>query len=524
MRDKVTPSALSDDSEFVRRIHLDLVGRIPTKDEVQHFLADRDPQKRSKLIDQLLASGEFAKHWRENLNSHFMGSPAFSGDGEWRKWLEDSLKQNKKWDVMAREILAANSPGASQFLLSRFAQGDSGLDTATRDVSRYFFGVDIQCSRCHKHPEVEQWKQEYYWGMAAYFNRSYLLPVKGKNFLAERSRGEVEYTTKAKKVTTIGPMFLTGEKVNEPPLPPKPAAKPNADKAKPVVAAAPAMPMDDPAEYLVPPETEKEKTRVPVPKFSRRMKLIEMAVNGKNPYFKRAAVNYVWQQLLGRGLVEPIDQMHEGNPPSHPELLDFLADDFVAHQFDLRHVIRVIANSRVYQLSSRSPASSSRPAEQTFAVAAIRPMTMHQLGMSLLVATGYQDELKAKADAATRADAGLLRAKMESQYAGTLQTLVKNLDTGETFQPGVREALFEANGPAFAEFVAKGGLAKRLAGIKDDGALIQQAFVSVLSRSPSPEEAARLQDYLKMRGNRRAAACEQIVWALVTSSEFRFIH
>src|SRR5207244_10346711 len=204
------------------------------------------------------------------------------------------------------------------------------------------------------------------------------------------------------------------------------------------------------------------------------MKLIEMAVNAKNPYFKRAAVNYVWQQLLGRGLVEPIDQMHEANAPSHPELLDFLAEDFVAHQFDLRQVIRVIANSRVYQLSSRYPTSSPRPGEQTFAVAPIRPMTMHQLGMSLLVAAGYHDQLRAKADAATRADSGLLRSKLESQYAGTLQTLVKNLDSGsEMFQHGVREALFETNSPAFGDFVAKGGLASRLSGLKDVDEVMQ---------------------------------------------------
>src|SRR5439155_7386630 len=117
------------------------------------------------------------------------------------------------------------------------------------------------------------------------------------------------------------------------------------------------------------PESAEKELRVPVPKFSRRVKLIEMAIKGKDPYFKKAAVNYLWQQLLGRGLVEPIDQMHEGNPPSHPELLHFLADDFVIHQFDLRHVIRVITNSRVYQLSSRYPAGLPRPAEQPFAVA-----------------------------------------------------------------------------------------------------------------------------------------------------------
>jgi hypothetical protein len=524
-RANVQPAALSDDPEFARRVYLDLIGRIPSREEVQHFCDDRNQQKRSRLIDDLLAGGEFPRHWRENLNVLLMGSPAFAGNPQWRGWLEESLKRNKPWDAMAREVLQARGVkpeevGASLFLLDRLAQGPSGLDTVTRDVSRFFFGVDIQCARCHKHPEVDQWKQEAYWGMAAFFNRSYPLTVKGKLYVAERATGEVDYANKTGTTKTAQPRFLTGETVVEPSPAAKPAAAP---MPAPAVAKAPAAKTEDAAAYLVPPEEAKEKTRVPVPKFSRREQLIQTAINGRNPYFKRAFVNYVWSQLMGRGLVEPVDQMHDGNPPSHPDLLQTLANDFATHRFDLRYLIRCIANSRTYQLTSRSRADSPRPPDPSYACGAVRPLTLQQLLPSLLVAAGYQDSFQT--DPATRSNPGALRAKLEAQYQATLAALEKDLSSGTaTFQPGVREALFQANGAAFADFLNKGGLAARLAPIKDDTLLAQEAFWCILSRSPTPEEVNRLRVYLQARADRRPAACQQVVWALATSAEFRFNH
>jgi hypothetical protein len=512
------PTYRADNPEFVRRIYLDLIGRIPTHEETRRFLDGRQPDKRARLIEELLAGGEFALHWRENLHVWLTGELAFTGDAGWRAWLETALKQNRPWDDMVRTILRARpgkpeDAGAAHFLTSRLAQGPSGLDRATRDVSRLFFGVDIQCARCHKHPEVELWKQESYWGMAAFFNRSYPITVQGKVYLAERAAGDISYPRKGKP-QVARPQFLTGETLAEP------AAKPAAAPKSP--AAAPA---EDPADYLVAPETAAVKTRVPVPKFSRREQFIARAVNSKDPYFKRAIVNYVWAQLLGRGLVEPLDQMHDGNPASHPEVLAFLADDFVAHQFDLRHLIRGIVNSRTYQLASRYPADRPRPAEATYSYSSVRPLAAHQLAMSLLVATGYYEAFRAGADAKTRADAGLLRARWEAHARGMLAGLVKDLDAGsEPFQPGVREALFQANNAGFAGLVAKGSLVQRLAGIKDDAALVKEVFWCVLARAPTKEEMDRLGSYLRARSGRRAAACEQMVWALVTSAEFRFNH
>jgi hypothetical protein len=526
---KATPASLSEDSEFLRRLYLDLIGRIPTREEVLRFCNGRAPDKRAKVIDTLLAGGEFASHWRENLNGHLMGSAAFTGNPEWRAWLESALQKNRKWDDLARTVLLARADkpedaGAAPFLVTRLAQGPSGLDVVTRDVSRLFFGVDIQCARCHKHPEVNQWKQVSYWGMAAYFNRSYLIPIKGKMYVAEKATGEVTYPFKG-KVIPAKPRFLTGETLAEPARPVAPMPKPGPGKAA-QPGKPPAPVAEDPGLYRVAPEAGMVKMRVPIPKFSRREKFVELAVSGKNAFFKRAIVNYVWAQLLGRGLVEPLDQMHDGNPPSHPELLRFLADDFAAHQFDLRHLVRTIANSQTYQLSSRHPArGKQRPAEETYSYSLVRPLSAHQLANSLMVAAGYYDTLKAAADVRTRSDPALLRTRYEAQNLNTLASLAHNLDNGsEPFQPGIREALFQANSPEFAQLISRGGLAGRLVKMKDDNALIQEAYLSILSRQPSKEETERCRGYLQARSTRRAAASEQLVWALVSCSEFRFNH
>src|SRR5262249_45182000 len=186
------------------------------------------------------------------------------------------------------------------------------------------------------------------------------------------------------------------------------------------------------------------------PKFSRREKLVELAVNGKSRFFKRAAVNYVWAELLGRGGVEPIDQMHDGNPPSQPEGLDFLAEDFVAPRFDLRHLIRTITNSRTYQLSSRH-AGPTPPAEETFACATVRPLSSHQLALSLLVAAGYGSEVrgqksevrvqKSEVRRTVPPASSTVRARLEGGQAPLLNLIVLNLGgTGQPYQPGVREA------------------------------------------------------------------------------------
>jgi hypothetical protein len=518
-REKVQPAALCDDAEFVRRVYLDLIGRIPTRDEVVAFLGDTASDKRTKRIDALLAGGEFARHWRENLHVHLMGGLPFSGDPAWRAWLETALQQNRKWDEIARDVLRgrsvkADERGPAHFLASRLAQGETGFDAVTRDVSRIFFGVDIQCARCHKHPDVKQWKQESYWGMLAFYRRSYLVPIKGQQFLAEQATGDVEYVTKSNGKVVARPTFLGGERLVEPAPSVRPAGGPAAGNA--------AAPKENPADYIVPPEDGKEKTRVPVPRFSRRDKFVEGAVQADNPFFKRAIVNYVWAQMLGRGLVEPIDQMHDANPGSHPELLRRVADDFTEHRFDLRYLVRAIASSRTYQLSSRVAAGAAQPPDAAFACGLVRALSAQQLATALLIAAGYYEGLNV-AGGAVQPDPAALRARLETQQTANLTLLAGKLGGNGTAGAGVAEALFQANSREFAEFLARGGQTARLTAMADT-ALPDELFLRALSRHATAEEVGMVRQYLRARPGNRSAACEQLLWALVASSEFRFNH
>lgn len=502
---RLSPADLASDDEYVRRVYLDLIGRIPTPAELQAFFIDPRSDKRPALVDRLLDSPEFAIHWRDNVNYLLMGRAAVPP--AWKAWLERSFREDRGWDAMTREMLSARVDGPDpapslHFLASRFAQGETGLDQVTRDVSRVFFGVDIQCARCHTHPEVASWHQSTYWGISAFFGRSYPIQIKGKTFLAEKAAGEVDYFGADRNRHQASPLYLTGEKPQEAPTP-----------------------KDEPALYVVAPEEAKEKTRVPVPKYSRRARFVEMAVTPSDPYFKRAMVNWVWSQLMGRGLVEPIDQMHEGNPASHPELLASLSESFAFQGFRLKSLIRTIVTSRTYAQSSAWP-RDERPSPDLYAVAEVRPLSLWQLANSTMIAAGYWDQ--AAAPIPRRPDgtpAEPVRPKFEQAYGVQLAELRQRLDAGtDIFQAGVSQSLYLTNSSAFHRLLAQGGLAERVLTYTVDAELIRAAYRAVLSREPSPEENAEFRGYLRVRPERRLEAVRQIVWALITSSEFRFNH
>jgi hypothetical protein len=516
---RVPPAEPAPDSEFVRRLYLDLVGRAPTAAETERFCADPAPNKRAALADALLNGPEYPKQWRDNLNGLLMGRGALPMAPAWAEWLETALKEDRGWDGMARDLLLARPEkpeqnGALTFMDSRFAQGETGLDAVTRDVSRIFFGVDIQCARCHTHPEVASWQQQAYWGIAAFFGRSYRIQVKGANYLAEKADGEVQYFGTDKSQRPALPVFLTGEGALEPAAP-KPA----------VGMAAPAG--ENPELYAVAPEEAKEKTRVPVPKYSRRQRLVEIAINARDPFFKRAMVNWVWATLMGRGLVEPVDQMHAGNPPSHPALLDALAEEFARGGFSLKKLIRTLVTSQTYARGSAWKAAglAERPGPELYAVAAVRPLSVQQLANSVLVAAGYQEQAAAGPAGGPALDLGKVRAQLETQWAAQLAEIRRSLDSGtERYQPNVAQALYLANSRSFQQLLERGGLAARLAKLADDGEVVRQAYLSILSRPPDAAEASAFRAYLAQRKERRAVAVGQAVWALVTSAEFRFIH
>jgi hypothetical protein len=486
----VKPAPQVDDANLIRRLTLDLVGRIPTTAETQGFLASTEANKRVKLVERLLTSPGFARHQATEFDTMLMADTRASI----RDYLLRAFQENRPWDRIFRELLLPDEKDplgkkAAEFLKQRARD----IDKMTTQVSSIFFGVNISCAQCHDHPRVNDWKMDHYYGMKSFFARTF----NQKGTLVERDYVPVKFR-KDGKDHQAKLMFLTG-KVVEDPFAGKPEDKPNQQKGKP-----------------------KNKNGPPVvgpPKFSARTKLVELALQpDQRDFFARSIVNRLWHRFFGRGLVTPIDQMTSVNLPSHPDLLRWLARDLVEHKYDLRRVVRGLVLSRAYSRSSRWESGES-PKPELFAVAVVRALTPMQLATSLFVAT---------TDPVSLASGG--KPEMVEKRLEELENRARGYSRmfeqpHDDFQIGVSEALLFSNDERFQrEFLADGGdrLVGRLKQIKEPNKVIDLAVRSVLSRAPTGEEIKLLGDYLKRREDRPLEGYQQIVWALLTSSEFRF--
>ncbi|MBL8796258.1 MAG: DUF1553 domain-containing protein [Planctomycetia bacterium] len=319
----VPPSVLCSDSEFLRRASIDITGTLPTVAEAEKFLADTDPQKRAKLVDELLArpayASTFALKWGDILRNRRNGLVGVGGaqvrTTALHGWIHDSLEKNKPYDQFVREILTAKGDfsGAD-------AQPPVGWYNVLRtpqalvdDTAQAFLGTRIQCAQCHHHP-YEKWSQDDYWGLAAFFARVQLVNPNAKAPL----KGPAKADKSATRVVLAGEGEVTS-----------PHGK---NYVKPRLL--------DGAELTVPVEEDP------------RQKLVDWMVQPDNPFFARALANRYWAHFFGRGIVEMPDDMRVTNPPSNPELLDALAKGFVAQKFDLKQLIRTICTSKTYQLAS----------------------------------------------------------------------------------------------------------------------------------------------------------------------------
>lgn len=493
---EVKPAAQASDNEIIRRITLDLAGRIPTVAEAQAYVQSSDPKKREQLVDRLLGLPDFALHHRNELDQLLAGNDRM--EGSWRDYLLTACQENRPWDVMFREMMLSEegqtSPGALGYLKSRAKD----LDRMTGDTSSIFFGVDITCAKCHDHPLVSDWLQDHYFGLQSFFSRTYLTKA---NFVAESDEGDVKFKTTAGETKSAQLMFLTGTVVTEP-APPQ-----RTDEEK-----------KQRKEELA--KLDEQKQPHPAPQYSRRAALVDLALQpGERDFFARAAVNRVWHRLFGWGLVNPVDQMHSGNPPMHPELLEWLARDFIEHGYDLKRLIRGLVLSQAYSRSSVW-LEGERPDRDLFAVANVKPLTPRQLGVSLDLASRNQAAMPVAGDEKWK---DFITGR-ESR-AGRFTTWVEV--PNEDFQVSVTEALYFSNNAEIVnEFLstANDRLLSQLPGQEDREAALQAAAWNTLSRPFDAEELQLLKNYLAQREENLAAAWQQVLWALITSPEFRFNH
>ncbi|MCI0456277.1 MAG: DUF1549 and DUF1553 domain-containing protein [Gemmataceae bacterium] len=491
---KVNPAPAATDSALLRRLTLDLNGRIPTPAEMAEYTSSADPERKVKLVDQLMASPAFVRHqaseFAASLQSGGVGNRK-GPKGGLREYLQMAFGENRPWDQIFRELMLPddNDPkkrGASEYLRSRVKD----LDRLTIDVSSTFFGVNVSCAQCHDHPHVNDWKQDHFYGMKSFFVRTF----ESGQYLGERDFGAVKFIPNKGKEKLAQVMFLTGKVIDAPGLKevPKGARKPGGGKGG------------------APP---------PPPQFSLRAKLVELALEpGESDFFARAIVNRVWHRLFGRGLVMPLDQMHSANPPTHPDLLAWLARDLAEHKYDLSRLVRGLVLSNAYARGSRWEGGDA-PDERLFAVAQVRPLSPQPLATALRLAV---------ADPKTLPGAGPeLEQKVESveKAAGNLARLFPQ--PGDNFQVGASEAMLFANNEGLLKELladAPGSLVARLKQVADLEQRADLAVRSVLSRPARAEEARALADYMRQRSERSVEASQQVVWALLTSAEFRFNH
>jgi hypothetical protein len=526
------PAALATDAEFLRRVSLDLGGRIPTSAEARAFLDDSSPYKRERLIDRLLASPQYAWRMQEVFDVLLMErrDDAHVPSAQWRTFLRSAFAENRPYNQLVALILTADGTdprtrGAAKFTLDRQAEPN----LLTRDIGRMFLGRDLQCAQCHDHPLIDDYKQAHYYGLFAFLNRTSVFtgepigPV-----LAEKAEGDVTFTSvfKKKLMHKTGPRLLDGPAVDEPVL-------------------------TNGVEYLLAPAKD-NKVR-PIPRFSRRAELAPRLTSGLVPEFNRNIVNRLWALLMGRGLVHPLDMHHSENPPSQPELLDLLAREFVAGGFDIKAFLRELALTQAYQRSSEPPPGSS-PSDASatvpaLAVAALKPLTPEQLAWSLMQGLGLAESERRQAEkgldghdprmrAIFQADAKRqrLRALMieeavHERLKGGVAPFVRQFGAAagqpqDAAEPTVHQALFLSNGQPVQSWLTPTGsnLIGRLAAMPDPGAATEELYLSLYSRRPTEEERTEVAGYLADRGKDRAAAWQELAWAILASTEFRFNH
>lgn len=508
-------SPVCSDSEFVRRVYLDLTGRIPTVDQTRAFLNDDSAEKRTVLVDQLLSSPEYARHLSQRLDVMLMERlrKKYINVTDWEEYLRESVAENKPLDQLVREIMSADGADPKQQAAARFYLArDGDVNELTRDISRIFLGADLTCAQCHDHPEVADWKQDHYYGISAFLVRSFVFTDKKKKqtVFAEKAEGEVKFES----------VFEVRDKTSKGP-----------ETTLPVVFNGPKVP--EPAfkkgeEYKVKPAKDVR----PIPKYSRRAQLGDALTSSSNKRFARTMANRLWALVMGRGIVHPLDADHADNPPSHPELLDLLTEELIAGNYDLKWYLRELVLSKTYQRSSTNELFASKSAQELadaqFTHAILKPLTPEQFSRSVLEATGqaelYRNSLKQKLSEAT------LRKNLvgyERQFVSLFGGLPG--EPVEGFETTADQSLYLSNNGAIQGILSprSGNTADRVLKIPaDQPALIaEELYLSVLNRRPEATETKEVAALLAGKtGKERSEMVSDLIWALMMSSEFRFNH
>jgi hypothetical protein len=496
---RITPSHLSPDAEFLRRVTLDLIGLLPTAEETRSFLASRDPNKREKWIDALLERPEYVDTWTYRLGDLLRNSRrnlGAKGNAAFHRYLRDAVERNRRWDVVVREMLTSRGSPWDVGPANYYGVGN-GPEEWAENTSQVFLGVRIQCARCHNHP-FERWTQADYYNFAAFFAR-----VKSKRG-GERGDGAIYVADEGE---------VRHPRTNAVMLP-RALGVPPASSKSPVESSK----AGDESKQKGEPEKSSEEPA------DRREALAEWLTAPENPLFARATVNRLWKHVMGRGLVEPVDDMRATNPASNEAVLQSLADDFVANDYNLKHTLRVICNSTTYQLSS-TPNPTNQNDETQFSRHLVRRLGAEQILDSMVQVTGVPEKFSGQPPGLRAAQ--LPDTAVPSYFLDLFGRPARQVvcECEREVAPNLAQTLHIMNGESVNAKIRdpEGRLAKLLATSMTDAQLLEELFLTALTRPPTPRERTNALATIREAPS-RAEGFADLLWALLNSREFVFSH
>jgi uncharacterized protein DUF1549/uncharacterized protein DUF1553 len=496
---KVPPPRI-DDERFLRRVSLDIIGRLPTPEEVTAFALDPSADKRSTIVDRLLADSRYGENWgrywrdvimyrkTEERQQFLVGIPLES-------YLAESLNQNKPWSQIATEFITAkggaNENGACGLIVAQQGQPEEIVG----EVSRIFLGVQIQCAQCHDHP-TDRWKREQFHQLAAFFPRVASQPSRqGQN---RQMLPEITVTATDSEVRLgfRGPMNMRVRGTPEHRMSDPKNPQSEGTLMQPVLFAT------------------GDKLPIGTPDAERRGSLAKWITEKDNPYFAKAFVNRIWSELTGEGFYEPIDDMGPDRHATAPKTLESLARDFADTGYDVKWLFRVITATQMYQLPSAPRRGPEDPPMQHNVAQRLRSDEVFDNLLIVLEASEPSPPGGAMGPAARFA--GGPRRQFTTAFGYDPST------RRDEIQSSIPQALTLMNMPMIAAGLRGTGntmLARKLAAIKDDPALVQELYLRVLGREASQSELTTCLQFVKQVNN-RTEAFEDVLWGLVNSAEF----
>lgn len=468
-------SPACSDGEFIRRASLDVTGLLPDPAETRAFLADPALDKRAKLVDRLLASPDFARFWAFRWGDLLRIAPATvsePGTHKYNEWLVDAWERNVPYDEFARTLLTAQG-STLENPPANFFRTTANTAEATEMTAQIFLGARIQCAKCHNHP-FERWTQDNYYGLSAFFDR--LQRRKGNRnnemFIFTARRGE---TTQPRTSKTMPP-WVPGQ-----------------------------------GELQIPSDSDR------ITSFA------EWLTRPENPFFARVEANRIWSQLMGRGIVEPIDDFRDSNPPSNPELLNALSKILVESRFDRKQLIRSILNSQTYQRSART-LELNRDDERFFSHARRQILSAEQLLDAVGRITGQPERFGSL-------PVGTPATQLPAPQPNNLFLVAFGQPARQSScacerqnQPSLTQALQLSNSQTVESRLKNGGgalIKKWISEGKDDPAILSDLYMAALCREPSDVEREKTSSYIASQSD-RATALEDVVWSVLNLREFIF--